>query len=92
MYISPRVMRGLMAQIYLLNDPFNRFPNFKLAHSEPNLIIDRLSQQKPDLNEFILYGDIQGPIKIWQIRYNGDEKINPEYIDKNASKYIDWQL
>lgn len=92
MYLSPRLMRGLMAQIYLLNDPFNKFPHFKLAHSESSLIIDSLNSQGANLNEFVLFGDVQGPIKIWNITYTGEEKIKEEYLDIDASKYINWSL
>ncbi len=91
-YISPRVMRGLFAQIYLLNDPFKKFPNFELVHSEPSVIVDSLNQQGANLNEFVLFNDIQGPIKIWEVSYTGKEEIKPEYLDTDTSKYIDWQL
>ena len=91
-YISPRVMRGMFAQKYLLNDPFNNFPNFKLVHSESDLIIGNLKSQGFGLNEFVYFGGVRGPIKIWKISYNGDEQIKEEYLDTNASKYLDWEL
>ena len=92
MYLSPRLMRGLLAQIYILDDPFNNFPNFKIVHTEPNLIIESLNSQGMDLNEFVYYQGIQGPIKIWEIEYTGNEEIKEEYLDKDPSKYISWQL
>ncbi len=91
-YISPRVMRGYLAQKYLLNDPFNNFPNFEITYSEPNIIIDSLNRQGANLGEFIYYNGIQGPIKIWEIKYTGDEKAKQEYLDTDASKYLSWQL
>jgi asparagine N-glycosylation enzyme membrane subunit Stt3 len=89
-YISPRVMRGFLGQVYLLNDPFNNFPNFKIAHTENNLI----GSQNPQLNlrEFFYYQGIQGPIKIWGVEYTGKEKFNPAYIDTDRTKYINWTL
>jgi asparagine N-glycosylation enzyme membrane subunit Stt3 len=92
MYISPRLMRGMMVQKYILNDPFNNFPNFNLVHTEQNLIIDSLISQGMDLPEFVYYQGIQGPIKIWEIEYTGSEKFDEKYIDKDSSKYISWQL
>ncbi len=92
MYLSPRIMRGLLGQIYLLDDPFNNFPNFELAHSEPNLIIESLNSQGMNLNEFVFYQGIQGPIKIWEIQYTGEEEFKQEYIESDYSKYIDWKL
>ncbi len=91
MYLSPRLMRGYFAQKYLLNDPFNKFPNFKLAHSEDNLIVESLKSQI-NLNEFIYYQGIQGPIKIWKIEYAGNEEKKQEYLDRDASKYLSWEL
>ncbi len=90
-YLSPRIMRGYFAQKYLLNDPFNKFPNFKLVHSEDNLIVESLKGQI-NLNEFIYYQGIQGPIKIWEIEYAGNEEKKQEYLDRDASKYLSWEL
>jgi len=45
-----------------------------------------------NLPEFVYYQGVQGPIKIWSIKYNGDEKVNQEYLDTDASKYLNWQL
>jgi len=92
MYLSPRLLRGMMVQKYILNDPFDNFSNFKLVHTEQNLIIENLNQQGMNLPEFIYYQGIQGPIKIWEIEYTGKEKIKQEYLDTDASKYLSWKL
>ena len=91
MYISPRLMRGMLSQIYILGDPLNNFPNFKLVHTESNLFIKSLNNQGMNLPELVYFRGIQGPIKIWEISYNGDEQIREEYIDTDYSKYIDWK-
>jgi len=91
-YLSPRLVRGMMVQKYILNDPFDNFQNFKLVHTEQNLIVEDLNNQGMNLPEFIYYQGIQGPIKIWEIEYTGKEKIKEEYLDKDASKYIDIKL
>ncbi|MBU3912748.1 MAG: hypothetical protein KKB21_03550 [Nanoarchaeota archaeon] len=94
MYISPRLMRGLLSQIYILNDPFNNFPNFKLSHSEPNVFVDSIRNQGYALEDFDYIDGIgmTGPIKIWSIQYTGGEEFKPEYLDNDPSKYLDWQL
>ena len=92
MYLSPKLMRGLLTQIYLMNDVLNNFPNFELVHSEPNFVVNSLNQQGANLHEFIYFQGIQGPIKIWKIKYSGNEKIKQEYLDTDASKYLDWRL
>ncbi len=91
-YISPRVMRGLLGQIYLLDDPFENYPNFKLTHTEPNIIIENLNSQNMGLNDFVYFQGLQGPIKIWEIEYTGEEEFNPAYIDRDRTKYISWRL
>ncbi len=92
MFLSPRLLRGFLAQKYILNDPFNKFPNFKVVHSEPSIIIDNLNSQGMNLPEFVYYQGIQGPIKIWKIQYTGNEKVQQKYLDTDPSKYLSWQL
>jgi asparagine N-glycosylation enzyme membrane subunit Stt3 len=91
-YISPRVLNGMMAQIYLLNDPFKKFSAFTLAHAENNIIVNDLNSQGAKIDEFVIYGDIHGPIKIWNIDYTGNETFKPEYLEKNPPKSIDWNF
>jgi asparagine N-glycosylation enzyme membrane subunit Stt3 len=94
MFLSPRLMRGMLAQKYILNDPFDNFPNFKLVHSENSIIIDSLNNQGLNLPEFIHYpgAGMQGPIKIWEIGYTGEEQIQEKYLDRDSSKYLAWKL
>jgi len=91
-WISPRVLRGYLAQKYLLDDPFDNFPNFEIAHVEQNFIVESLNNQGIEVGEFVIYGDLQGPIKIWDVKYTGDEQLKEEYLDTDASKYLDWEL
>jgi len=92
MYLSPRVMKGMLAQKYILEDPFNKFPNFKIDHIESSFVTESLRAQGASNSEFIYYQGVQGPIKIWKIEYTGKEAFKPEYIDKDASKYLSWKL
>ncbi|MEK6914134.1 MAG: STT3 domain-containing protein [Nanoarchaeota archaeon] len=92
MFLSPRLMRGMLAQVYILDNALGKFPNFKLAHVESALIVKDLNSQGLPLPEFVYYNGILGPIKIWKIEYTGKEKIKPEYIDRDETKYLDWLL
>src|SRR3989338_10287265 len=80
MFLSPRLMRGYLAQKYILDDPFNKFPNFKVVHKEQSIVVDSLNSQGMNLPDFIFFQGVQGPITIWEINYRGNEKINPEYL------------
>lgn len=92
LFISPRLFRGMLSQIYILEDPLDRFPNFKMAHVESALIIDNLRNQGLNLPEFIYYQGIQGPIKIWEVEYTGEEEVQEKYLDRDSSKYISWKM
>jgi len=92
LYISPRLLRGMLAQVYLLDDAFGNFPHFKLVHTEPSLIIDDLRARGMALPDFVYYQGLQGPIKIWEIEYTGNEQLKEEYIDRDYKKYLDWRL
>ena len=92
MYISPRLLRGYLSQKYLLDDPFDNFPNFELVHSESALVVKNLNDQGANIGEFVYFQGIHGPIKIWEISYTGEEKEVPAYIDKDPTRYLDWEL
>ena len=91
-YISPRLMKGFLSQVYLMNDPLKKFQNFKLAHTESTLIIDDLRNQGMKLPDFVYFNGVQGPIKIWEVKYTGKEQIKQEYLDTDETKYLDWAL
>jgi len=92
MFISPRLMRGMLANIYILEDSLERYPNFKIAHTEQNLIVEDLNNQGMDLPDFVFYQGVQGPIKIWDVEYTGNEQMKKEYLDVNYKDYLDWKL
>jgi asparagine N-glycosylation enzyme membrane subunit Stt3 len=92
-YLSPRVFRGFLGQVYILNDPFNKFPNFKVSHVEKDLWVDQLEQYSGQvLGDFVYYQGLRGPIKIWKVGYTGTEKINPEYLATVPPSYITWKF
>ncbi len=91
-YISPRVLRGFLAQKYLMNDPFERFPNFKVAHTESDFIVSTLRSQGMQVDEIIDFQGIRAPITIWDIDYTGSETVQQKYLDNDYTKYLSWQL
>ncbi len=87
MYLSQRNMKALWVKMYL----FNQVENFKLVHSEPSsLHKNYFISQNISINDFVYYpgAGIQGPIKIWEINYAGDEKANQEYLQKTFPEEI----
>ena len=68
-YLSPKVVDSLIAQLYLMNDPLNEYgkEGVHLAHSEPDPIetyIETYSGKK--INEFFYFNGLRGPLKIWK--------------------------
>jgi len=74
MYFSPKVFDTLFAQLYLMDDPSNKYGGIELAHSEPDPLQTAVEMYSgKSLNEFFYFNGIRGPLKIWKI-------TPPEYI------------
>ena len=94
-YLSPRIMRGFLGQVYILNNSLGNFDNFELVHSQPDLFTESLEQQGYKLGRFSYFDNgagLQGPITIWEIKYTGDETVNPEYLLKSPPADITWKF
>ncbi|MBU0471089.1 MAG: hypothetical protein KKF65_00565, partial [Nanoarchaeota archaeon] len=79
-YLSPKVAQGLFAQLYLMDDPFEKYPTLKIAHSEPDLFINHLRNQGFSLEEFVYYQGFRGPIKIWEVDYPSNIISKEEFL------------
>ncbi|VVB83583.1 Oligosaccharyl transferase STT3 subunit [uncultured archaeon] len=87
-YLSKRVINSELTRLYLFNENSNYF---KLVHSEDSLIIDDLKKQGLNLGEFVYYapaGGLQGPIKIWNVSYPSDIKLNSTYLSTDYPEEI----
>jgi len=91
-YLSPKIMRGFLGQVYILNDPLDNFPAFKLDYAQEDFILQQISMQGASLNEFVDYNGIRGPIKIWGIKYSYNQKDNPKYLNTTLPSDITWQF
>ena len=79
-YLSKRTVNSQLAKLYLYGE---KSDYFKLVHSEDNPIIAELKGKGMDINDFIYYQGFQGPIKIWEINYPKDIKINSDFLKTN---------
>ncbi|HLC31558.1 MAG TPA: STT3 domain-containing protein [Candidatus Nanoarchaeia archaeon] len=77
LYLSNRTVKSQLARLYLYNEHSDYF---KLVHSQDNAIMQQLKQQTPFLGDIVSYQGLQGPIKIWEITYPKDIKLNAEYL------------
>jgi len=76
-YLSERTVHSEMARLYLYNE---KSDYFNLVHSEDSLVVESLKNQGINLSDFVYYQGFQGPIKIWEISYPSNMKINPDYL------------
>jgi len=86
-YLSPKVSKSLFAQLYLLNDPMNKYPTVELAHSEQSALIKQMFSEGYYGGEFVYYsGTLYGPIKIWKVNYPSNILEHEEFL-KSSGKY-----
>ncbi|MBS3066393.1 hypothetical protein J4205_01095 [Candidatus Pacearchaeota archaeon] len=79
-YLSPRTIDSFLARKYL----FGEEGNFKLVHSEPSVVTTALRSQGIDASDYMYFqGNFFGPIKIWEINYPKDIKVNGDYLKIN---------
>jgi asparagine N-glycosylation enzyme membrane subunit Stt3 len=79
LYLSNRTVNSQLARLYLYNE---KNSNFKLVHSEDDLIVSYIKAQTQFSSEFV-YLDTQGlkgPIKIWELNYPSNIKVNDEFL------------
>jgi asparagine N-glycosylation enzyme membrane subunit Stt3 len=80
MYLSQRTVHSNLANLYLFDKPSTYF---NLTHTESSYIVDVLKGQGLYLGEFLYYNGVQGPIKIWEIKYPNNIQLNSSYLEKN---------
>ena len=80
LYLSKRTINSQLAKLYLFNQETS---HFKLVHTEEDLILENLKQQKwESQGNFVYYQGIRGPIKIWEINYPSGIESNPEFLER----------
>lgn len=79
-YLSPKVSKGLFAQLYLLGDPLKKYETVSLALSQPDLIVDNLNKQGANLGDIVYFNGFRGPIKIWKVDYPSNILAREEFL------------
>jgi len=80
LYLSNRTVRSQIARHYLFNE---ESPYFKLVHTEDDIIVAQLKAQYANFSDFVYYGGLRGPIKIWEIKYPENMTVKEEYLRTN---------
>ena len=84
-YLSPKVSKSTLGQLYILNSKEGRYSEFNLVHSEQDPYITYLRSAGLNLGEFAyISGDIRGPIKIWKVEPDENILVNKEFLRKSG--------
>ncbi len=88
-YLSPKVSKGLFAQLYLLNDLLKKYKTITLAYSQPDTILDDFNNQGANVGEFAYFNGFRGPIKIWKVEYP-DNILEREEFLRTTGEYAEF--
>jgi len=89
-YLSPKVSKSTLSQLYLLNSKEGRYSEFGLVHAEQDPYITYLRAMGLNLGEFAyIAGGIRGPIKIWEVTPDENILINEEFL-RTSGKYAEF--
>jgi asparagine N-glycosylation enzyme membrane subunit Stt3 len=78
MYLSDKTVRAQLARLYLYNENDSYF---KLVHSEDDFVVAQLKENNATKSDFVYYGGLRGPIRIWEINYPKNITTNPQYLE-----------
>lgn len=89
-YLSKKVSGSLVSQIYLMEDPFDNYPEMELAHLEKDPHIRVFEDYGLTAGDFVYYSGLRGPIKIWEIDHSSDDIIEREEFLERGSGEDRW--
>ena len=84
-YLSPKTMRGLFGQLYILENSLGRYPSLKLVHSQQESSIDFFNSQGAGFGDNLIYfRGVNGPIKIWKVDYPSNILTHEEFLNRRG--------
>ncbi|MGA2130346.1 MAG: hypothetical protein ABSG05_01885 [Candidatus Pacearchaeota archaeon] len=85
MYLSPKVFNSLFAQLYMMNDPFNKYSTIKVANLQEDPLVSSLKAQGASIGDFIYAGGgVRAPLEIWQVSYPSYIISRPEFMSTSG--------
>ena len=80
MFLSSKTVHSQFAKLYLYEEPQ---AGFKLVHSEDGFFVKALKERGAQIDDFVFYQGVQGPIKIWGVNYPEDMAVNQTYLQRS---------
>ena len=77
-YLNKRTVHSQLVRLYILKE---KQENFKIVHSEDDAIVAQIKGQDSNFGDFIDYGGVRGPIRIWSVTYPSNITYKPEYLN-----------
>lgn len=82
-YLSPKVFNSLIGKLYILGDYYKEYPTLTVADSEDTEAVKYFKQVWGLKEDFIYFGGLQAPLKIWKVEYSFGTKTYGEFLDQN---------
>ena len=79
-YLSPKVFKSLIGQLYLFENSLGNYDSIKLVHSETDSFVKNLKTTGADISDFVYFNGFRGPIRIWEVDYPSNIKENEEFL------------
>jgi len=83
-YLSPKVSKSLVSELYLLNNIHGNYEGVKLVHTEDDPLVKSLKQAGVFNEDFVYYNGFRGPIKIWKVDYPSNILEKEEFLSKSG--------
>ncbi|MDP2946730.1 MAG: hypothetical protein Q8N88_01315 [Nanoarchaeota archaeon] len=88
-FMTPKTSQSLFAQLYLMDDPFGKYPTIKLSHVEDDPVVNSIKTSGNIFgSDFLYYNGFRGPIKIWDTREIPDDIVfRSEFYSPNNGDF-----
>ncbi len=85
-YLSDITMNSLYAQLYLMDDPYNKYPTIKLVNRQDDYVVKVLKQQGADIGSFVYFNGLRSPLDIWKVDYPNNILAHEEFL-RSSGEY-----
>ena len=89
-YLSEKTFNSLVAQLYLMNDPFGKYKTIIVAHSEQDPLVQSLRSQGMQVGDFVFANGLRGPLEIWDTRNIPENILYKEEFLRNTGTYAEF--
>jgi hypothetical protein len=67
-----------------MDDPLDKYTTVNIAHSEPDPFVASLRSQGAEMDDFVFFNGIRGPMKIWKVEYPNNILEKEEFLRRSG--------